>query len=125
MTLYVDEAQLTVPFYLNEPNLDTGSSYQLKITSQYAKTTITLDATLQTTNDRYSKFFVTFPTGFGDEHKNGIYYYSVNKSILEPFTYGLVKIITEPGGGMGTVVYDSGVETENREADVYYRPNYT
>lgn len=125
MTLFVNETQLTVPFYLNEPDLDTGVSYQLKITSQYAKTTIPLAATLQTTNDRYSKFFVTFPTGFGDEHKNGIYYYSVNKATLEPFTYGLMKIITEPGGGMGTITYDSGVATENREADVFFRPNYS
>lgn len=125
MTLYVDEAQLTIPFYLNVPNLVTGVGYQFNLTSQYSKETITLPATLQETNDRYTKFFVTFPTGFGDQHENGVYYYSVNQETLEPFTYGLAKIITEPGGAMGTITYDSGVETENREADVYYRPNYS
>lgn len=124
MTLYIDESDLTVNFYINAGPLQFAL-YDFVITSQYSKQPITLVASLQDTNDRYSKFEVSFPTGFGDEHKNGIYYYSLTgPGSPEPFTNGLVKIITEPGGGMGTVTYDSGVETENREAEVYYRPNY-
>ena len=124
MTLYVDESNLTVDFYINASNMP-NVSYDFVITSQYSKEPISLIATRETTNDRYTEYTTTFPTGFGDEHKNGIYYYSLAELGQQPFTNGLVKIITEPGGSMGTVTYDSGTETENREAEVYYRPNYS
>jgi len=124
MTLYVDEASLNLYFYLNTPNL-VLDYYVFTLTSQYSKQPLALQCAAIETNDRYTKFQITFPVGFGDEHKNGIYYYNVSQAELEPFTYGLVKIITEPGGGMGTITYDSGVQTENREADVFYRPNYS
>ena len=123
MTLYVDAAAPTQYFYLNSANLALGA-YVFTLTSQYSKQPVEIACTAQITNNRYTKFEIVFPTGFADEHKNGVYYYNVRQGDLMPFTHGLVKIITEPGGGMGTVTYDSGVETENREADVYYRPNY-
>lgn len=123
MTLYIDESNLTVDFYINAANMPIGL-YDFVITSQYSHQPISLVAALQNTNDRYSQYNVSFPIGFGNEHKNGVYYYSLAQVGQEPFTHGLVKIITEPGGGMGTIAYDSGIDAEERVADVFYRPNY-
>lgn len=122
MTFYITEADLTVQFAVNLPNL-TGT-FDLVITSQYAKKPFALTAVVTDSNDRYSQLITVFPTGFGDEHKNGVYYWDLIDSTDTSIERGLVKIITEPGGDMGTVSYDSGVETEHREADVYYRPNF-
>ena len=121
MTLLVDENNLNIRFSVNQPNL--ADTYEFILTSQYSKTPVTLGLNLINSNDRYSQFEVTFPTGFGNEHKNGIYYYDLaevntNTSVEK----GLVKIITQPGGEMGTEAFISN--NENREADVYYRPNY-
>lgn len=124
MTLYVDEANLTVDFYLNLAN-QAILPQEMIITSQWSHQPLVLEATILESNDRYTKYQVTFPTGFGDEHKNGIYNYSIGETTaLEPTHYGLVKIITEPGGTMGTVSYDAGPDAEERVADVFYRPNY-
>ena len=123
MTLYVDAAAPTQYFYLNFAN-QVLQDYVLTITSQYSHQPIVLTATALSTNDRYTKYSVQFPVGFADEHKNGIYDYSLRVGDLEPLTYGLVKLITEPGGTLGTIAYDSGPDAENRVADVYYRPNY-
>ena len=38
--------------------------------------------------------------------------------------YGMSKIITEPGGNLGTTNYTSTPETEERVSDVFFRPNY-
>ena len=123
MTLLVDENNLSIRFSVNQPNLTDTCEFIL--TSQYSKVPMALQLTLINTNARYTQFQVTFPTGFGNEHKNGVYYWSLNQvGDTNSIEKGLVKIITEPGGQMGTVNYDSGTETENREADVYYRPTY-
>ena len=124
MTLLVDENNLDIRFSVNQPNLT--NTYEWVLTSQYSKTPVTLQLNLIDTNSRYSEFIVTFPTGFGNEHKNGVYYWSLNQvGNTNSIEQGLVKIITNPGGDMGTVSYNSGEATEQREADVYYRPNYT
>jgi len=123
MTLHVDESNLIVDFYLNLANQPSGL-FDFVITSQYSHQPLSLVAAWQSTNDRYTKYQVTFPIGFGDEHKNGIYNYSLAPIGGEPITYGLVKIITEPGGEMGTVTYNAGPDAEERVADVFYRPNY-
>jgi hypothetical protein len=121
MTLYVDTPIQTI--HVNLPNLDAGG-WVFDLTSQYSHETQECPATLISTNDRYSTLTVQFPAGFEDEHKNGIYYYSLRDGDLEPITYGLVKIITQPGGDIGTTTFNAGAETEERVADVFYRPNY-
>ena len=122
MTFYVQESSLTINFAVNQPNL--SGSLKFVVTSQYSKQPLNLTAVVQNSNDRYTMLQTTFPTGFGDEHKNGVYYWSLVGAGDVTIEEGLVKIITEPGGGMGTVAYNSGEATEQREADVYYRPNY-
>ena len=124
MTLLVEESNLTKEFSLNLPNLTLGSLYAFTLTSQYSHQPLVLDATATASNARYTTFEVVFPIGFGDEHKNGVYYYSIEELGDEPFEKGLVKIITEPGGSLGTINYESTIYTEERVADVFYRPNY-
>ena len=83
-----------------------------------------MDAEAIFSNERYTTFEVQFPIGFGNEHKNGVYYYNIGVVAEEPLEKGLVKIITEPGGTMGTVAYESTIYTEERVSEVFYRPNY-
>lgn len=125
MTLYIDEAALSVELYFNQPNLTAAAgNYTFVLKSQYSKQDLTLTGAVTETNDRYSTVSVTFPTGFGDEHKNGIYYWSLISPFAEVIEKGLAKVITEPGGSTGMTNYTSNPATEEREADVYYRPNY-
>ena len=121
MTILVPESQLTQNFSLNIANA-TGS-WEFTLVSQYSVQPVPLAATIDFTNARYTTFSVTFPTGFGDEHKNGIYNWNITNNGTQ-IEAGLVKIITDPGGALGTQSFDSGVITENRVADVFYRPNY-
>ena len=125
MTLYVPETQLTLNFTLSQPNLTLGAIYDFIVTSQYSHQPIVMTAEGIYSNDRYSTFEVTFPTGFGDSHNNGIYYYDFKLTdAVDSIEKGLVKIVTEPGGGLGTTNYDAGINTEDRVAEVFYRPNY-
>ena len=123
MTLEVLESNLTLEFSLNLTNLTLGSGYIFTLTSQYSHQPLPIDATVMLSNARYTTFEVTFPVGFGDSHKNGIYNYDISLSGTS-LDKGLVKIITEPGGGLGTTNYTSTPTTEERVADVFYRPNY-
>ena len=138
MTILVPETQLTQTFSLNIPNA-TGT-WLFTLVSQYSVQPVplvkvfgnTFNATVIFTNKRYTTFSVTFPTGFGNEHKNGIYNWNIQRTgssiqpIYNPYIVeeGLVKIITDPGGGLGMTNFDSGVIDENRVADVFFRPNY-
>ena len=70
-------------------------------------------------------FEVTFPVGFGDAHKNGVYYYELSSISNGSIEKGLAKIINNPGGEIHTLAYDSGLVTEERVSEVYFRPNYT
>jgi len=123
MTIYVDEAALTIEFTTNLVNLSLVSSYDFVITSQYSHQPITLVADVIESNARYTRFETTFPTEFGNEHKNGVYYWEISQDGIS-LEKGLVKIITEPGGGLGTTNFDSGINTEDRVSEVFYRPNY-
>ena len=123
MTVYVDEANLQVEMAVNLANLTLGGDYELIITSQYSHQPLVLLPECLTTNDRYSMFTVDFPTGFGDQHKNGIYYWDL-AYLGTSLEKGLVKIITEPGGGINTKVYNAGPIVDNRVAEVFFRPNY-
>lgn len=125
MTIRVLESGVNeVDIYFNR-NLSNTDVYDFEITSQYSHQTIQLANTLIANNARYSTMRVLFPVGYGDEHKNGIYNWTLKVTGSDTFIEkGLAKIITEPGGDLGTISYDAGVDAENRVADVYFRPNY-
>ena len=124
MTLLVEESNLTKEFSLNQPNLTLGQLYAFTLTSQYSHQPLVLDATAIESNARYTTFQVTFPIGFGNSHYNGVYYYSISEVGDDAFEKGLVKIITNPGGELGTTNFDSGIYTEERVSEVFFRPNY-
>lgn len=125
MTIYVSEEEGNmVQFAVNVPNLTLGFDYGIIITSQYSHAPLGLDTECTFSNSRYSLFEVVFPAGFGEEHKNGIYYWDLVELGQESLEKGLVKIITQPGGNINAISYNSGVITENRVSTVFYRPNY-
>jgi|TARA_R110000744_G_scaffold7193_6_gene24689 hypothetical protein len=119
MTLYV--TQTLEKFSSNNTSINGTVSFVL--TSQFARTDTIIPATIVIQNARYTELELTFPSDFKNEHKNGIYYYTI-KSDVSIFEEGLVKVITEPGGQNGAIEYTSTPAIENREAVVYYRPNY-
>jgi len=125
MTILVPENQLTQQFTVNITNMSlVPAAYAFILISQYSHQALPLGVTVIKTNARYSTLEVTFPIGFGDEHKNGIYNWRLNTSAGDTLEAGLVKIITSPGGGLGITEYISTPATEERVADVFYRPNY-
>ena len=125
MTILVPENQLTQQFTVNITNMSlVPAAYAFILISQYSHQALPLGVTVIKTNARYSTLEVTFPIGFGDEHKNGIYNWRLNTSAGDTLEAGLVKIITSPGGGLGITEYISTWATEERVADVFYRPNY-
>ena len=123
MTIYVNETKLDVEVAFNQPNLEFGD-YEFIITSQYShQDEVLVPTELLSSNSRWSLFKVQFPTGFGDSHLNGVYWYEL-KYGATTLEKGLVKIITNPGGEINTLAYNSGITTEERVSDVYFRPNY-
>ena len=75
------------------------------------------------TNDRYTR--VTFLTLFEDlalRHVNGIYEAELYNETFGLSYKQLVKLITSPGGSTGTKPYIS--DNEDRQAIVYYKPEY-
>lgn len=123
MTIYVNESDLNVEVAFNQPNLLVGD-YEFVITSQYShQDEVMIPTTLFSTNSRWSLFQIQFPTGFGDSHLNGVYWYDLKYGSVS-LEKGLAKIITNPGGKINTIAYDSGTVTEERVSDVYYRPQY-
>ena len=124
MTILVTENQLTQQFTVNIPSMFAGGNLTFVLTSQYShQATPLLVNKIVKSNARYTTLEITFPTGFGDAHKNGIYNWRLvqNAVTLEA---GLVKIVTSPGGGLGMTEFISTPATEERVADVFYRPNY-
>ena len=104
-------------------------SYIFALTSQWSHQSLPLTVTVVRTNARYSTLEVTFPIGFGDEHKNGIYNWrlvttSEGTSGGTTIQAGLVKIVTDPGGDLGMKEFISTPQTEERVSEVFYRPNY-
>ncbi len=123
MTLLIQEANLTVEFTTNLVDLTLDNLYTYILTSQWSHQPVEITCEAIETTARYTTFTMTFPTGFGNEHKNGVYNWQITRN-SSPLEKGLVKIITEPGGSMGTTNFDSGINKEERIADVFYRPNY-
>jgi len=107
-------------FFINNPTsaLDLNDTFTLK--SQYSQeilvTVASGDWSIVSENARYAEFMVDLPADFEDKHYNGFYTWT-----LGPYT-DIVKIITSPGGDSGKVEYISN--NEERDAEVFYRPNY-
>tara|TARA_R110000744_G_scaffold46545_4_gene102862 strand:+ start:365 stop:736 length:372 start_codon:yes stop_codon:yes gene_type:complete len=77
-------------------------------------------------NSRYSTIQIMFPVDFKDQHKNGVYYYSIKSDVDDTeYENGYIKIITDPGGKFNQKAFLAPAETENRESEVYFRPKYT
>lgn len=119
MTLYINNT--TETFASNNTAISGTVSFIL--TSQFSKTDTVIPATILVDNSRYTELELTFDADFKDQHKNGVYYYTIQNE-TEVFEKGLVKIVTSPGGGNGAIEYTATPAIENREAVVYYRPNY-
>lgn len=119
MTLYVNNT--TETFASNNTALTGTLSFVL--TSQFSKQDTIIPATILINNARYTELELFFPIEFKDEHKNGVYYYTIQNETTV-FEKGLVKLVTDPGGQNGAVEYIAPTETENRESVVYYRPQY-
>jgi len=119
MTLYINNT--TEKFSSNNTSISGTVSFVL--TSQFSKKDTIIPATILVDNARYTELELTFPSTFKDEHKNGVYYYTI-QSDTTVFEKGLVKLVTDPGGQNGAVEYIAPTETENRESVVYYRPNF-
>jgi len=120
MTINVDSIIETV----SVNNIAIPQTGLFILTSGFSKVPVPLAFTRLSQNARYSTIDITFPQEFKDEHKNGVYFYSIEDDNGIPFEAGYVKIITEPGGTNGSVAYTANTETENRESKVYYRPQY-
>jgi hypothetical protein len=90
------------------------------------------DQAIYTTNERYTRWFVDTSqiTDFNRQHRNGFYQVVVtpafgptDKPTLGPINLGMVRLLFNNGGEMDTEPYISN--NEQREADTYFRPNYT
>ena len=100
---------------------DVTGSWTITLKSQLSHLNI-LDTslTVEDTNSRYTEFSFDIPSDLPLEHKNGIYEYTItNGSDTE---VGLLKLVCGTGGTDGYTAYESN--NEDREAPIYYRPNY-
>ena len=122
MTIRINAAQEAL--YLNT-GVETPITFgTLNLQSQWSKKTETFDLTRTFQNSRYTVYSVDFGADFKDTHKNGIYWAKITAPGFNDGSWFLLKIITEPGGEDGFTRYDSDPATEERQAEVYYRPNY-
>ena len=120
MTITIIENQANFNLAINTPNILTDT--QLEVFSPYSNTVLfDLPATLIESNARFSLFTVAIPTDFWNNHFNGMYTYKVYFG-AETYDSGSFKLVTQPGGDMGTVQHITS--NENREAQVVYRSNY-
>ena len=121
MTIKILENQSTFEIAVDTPNiLETVCDFE--VFSPYSNTALfTTTATLIETNDRYSRFECLTPADLWDGHYNGMYTYTLYFG-SEIYDTGSFKLVTQPGGDMGTVQHIS--DNENRQSQVVYRPNY-
>lgn len=122
MTIVVNNA--TEALYMNTVLEVPFTSGLLELQSQYSKQTEQFEMVRALQNARYTVWNVTFGEAFKDEHKSGIYWARIVVPSVYEGSWFLVKLITEPGGGTGISRYISDDATENRVAEVFYRPNY-
>jgi hypothetical protein len=125
MTIELLSNQNGFNVYINTPDLPEGPVYSITITSEHSNTALfEASMIMLETNERYTAFTVA-SGDISDNHWNGIHNYTIESeidSITTIIDEGVFKLITTPGGTTGTNAYVS--PNENREADVYYRPNY-
>ena len=117
MTTTVDGS--VIEFFINNADIPFDPSWEFTLTSEYSQKPIieaNTTATLGVQNERYMNFFIYVNAFFKDKHTNGYYSWTFG-----PYK-GFTKLITQPGGDLGTTDYVS--DNENRESTVYYRPNY-
>ena len=119
MTLKLEDGQVTCNISLNITN--AIGDWTISLTSQLSNmVTFSNAMSIVETNDRYTEFMFDIPVDLPLEHKNGIYDTIVTNGVTnETF---LLKLVCGSGGTDGTVAYTS--DNENREAPVYYRPQY-
>ena len=121
MTLNFNESSNILNLYWNYPNL-TGAA-TLEFISLHSNMPLQLNLTDLTVsgNARYSTSQFTIDgSEIAKNHFDGIY-----KAVLtigDTIYTQAVKIIATPGGNTGTTNYISN--NEDREAIVYYKPNY-
>tara|TARA_R110000796_G_scaffold33764_3_gene87327 strand:- start:3263 stop:3652 length:390 start_codon:yes stop_codon:yes gene_type:complete len=115
--------------FWNIPNLngDTANNgWNLVFKSQHSNMEVDLNViTLSVTgNDRFSKvnFAIIPPAIPAAQHINGIYEVELSNTSLGLSYKQVVKLITNTGGTTGTTPYISN--NEDREAIVYYKPEY-
>ena len=107
-------------FFINNPTSALNINDTFTLTSQYSQDILVTvgpgDWNITSENSRYAEIVVDLPADFEDKHYNGFYTWTLG-------TYSdIVKIITVPGGDLGEVEYISS--NENREAEVFYRPEF-
>ncbi len=108
-----------VKLYINNPTVPLDDNLmEWSYKSQYSQETITNDWQLNYQNSRYAEFTgIIRPEYETGHHPNGFYTFTVG-----PYT-GIFKLIkSEPGGGLGEKEYISN--NEQRESEVYFRPEY-
>lgn len=120
MTIRINENQTVFTISINTPNISTEC--RIEVFSPYSNTVLfDYPLTLIESNSRYTEFEADVPVDFWDHHWNGMYTYRVYDE-AEDFDKGSFKLITKPGGDLGTVDHIS--DNENRQAKVVYRSNY-
>ena len=124
MTLKFTTGTTSYSITFDIENASAGGQWKLDLSSQLSNTLWkSYDLTLQTTNRRYTEFTFTVDNATTLEHINGIYNYEVYNTDAPTVIYsGLMKVVSGDGGTTGTTAYVSN--NEDREAVVYYRPNY-
>lgn len=119
MTITFNNTDLTYTFYINGdfPLTDTLDFY-----SHYSNTTLfSAPCTVIQSNSRFTQLEFTLPSIIGANHVQGLYQYiTYAGGLIE--SKGVVKVYTTPGGTNGTSPYISN--NEDREAQVYFRPQY-
>jgi len=111
--------------YWNLSNIASAvDGWSLKLKSQWSNTDLIVNSDLTiTTSDRYTQVeFELTPSDFPSSHINGIYEAELSNTTLNTSYKQLVKLISTNGGGSGTVAYESN--NEDRQAIVYYKPEY-
>ena len=124
MTLKFTTGNTSYYITFDIPNAEAGGQWKLNLSSQLSNTLWkSYDLTLHDTNRRYTEFTFTIDNATTLEHINGIYNYVVYNTNTPAVVYsGLMKVVSGDGGTTGTTAYVSN--NEDREAVVYYRPNY-
>lgn len=121
MTIQVISWNTYYTLSVNQPHAPAGT-YKLVVKSELSNLPL-LDVplTIQATNSRYTQFSFLLPSLEGNKHLNSMCNYTIfyNTGVWDK---GSLKLIYSPGGGTGTKNWISN--NENRQAIVYYTPEY-